>query len=517
MIPLPELSRRRRLLVLVICCSSLFIVGLDSTIVNIALPSIGRDLNASIAGLQWTIDGYALVLASLLMLAGATADRVGRRRVFQIGLAVFTVGSGLCSLAPGLGWLIAFRMLQAVGGSMLNPVAMSIITNTFTDKAERARAIGIWGGAYGLSMALGPVVGGLLVDSIGWRGTFYVNIPVGLAAIALTARFVPESRAPRPRRPDPIGQALIVVMLGSLTYAIIEGPALGWHAPVIMALFAVAAVALAVFVAYEARRTEPVLDPRFFRSVPFAGSVLTAISAIAAVGGFLFLATLYLQEVRGMSALLAGLHMLPMAAMMALGAVVSSRILARRGARLPMLAAGVGLAAGGVLLSRLTAFLGPAAAGRRVHRVRHRRRRGERADHVHDGLRHAGLPGGRGLGHRLHQPPDRPGPRHRRHRLDPGREPEWRAAADQFRASQPRRLAAAGRLRRRRLRTRPGHDQPVGTGHRGPYRRRVRPGRTENRGHDSFTSTTGRWQASCQQHRRATSGDLRSSAVSAGP
>ena len=358
MILLPELSRRRRLLVLVICCSSLFIVGLDSTIVNIALPSIGRDLNASIAGLQWTIDGYALVLASLLMLAGATADRVGRRRVFQIGLAVFTVGSGLCSLAPGLGWLIAFRMLQAVGGSMLNPVAMSIITNTFTDKAERARAIGIWGGAYGLSMALGPVVGGLLVDSIGWRGTFYVNIPVGLAAIALTARFVPESRAPRPRRPDPIGQALIVVMLGSLTYAIIEGPALGWHAPVIMALFAVAAVALAVFVAYEARRTEPVLDPRFFRSVPFAGSVLTAISAIAAVGGFLFLATLYLQEVRGMSALLAGLHMLPMAAMMALGAVVSSRILARRGARLPMLAAGVGLAAGSVLLSRLTASSG---------------------------------------------------------------------------------------------------------------------------------------------------------------
>jgi EmrB/QacA subfamily drug resistance transporter len=357
-IPLPELSRRRRLLVLVICSSSLFIVGLDSTIVNIALPAIGRDLHASVAGLQWTVDGYALVLASLLMLSGATADRVGRRRVFQIGLATFTVGSGLCSLAPGLGWLIAFRMLQAIGGSMLNPVAMSIITNTFTEKVERARAIGVWSATYGLSMSLGPVVGGLLVDSIGWRGTFYVNIPVGLAAIALTARFVPESRAPRPRRPDPLGQALIIVMLGSLTYAIIEGPALGWRAPVIMALFAVAAATLAVFVAYEARRAEPVLDPRFFRSAPFAGSVLTAISATAAVGGFLFLATLYLQDVRDMSALWAGLHVLPMAVMMALGAVVSSRILARRGARLPMLAAGVGLAAGGVLLSRLTASSG---------------------------------------------------------------------------------------------------------------------------------------------------------------
>ena len=343
------------MLVLVICCLSLFIVGMDTTIVNVALPSIGRDLHASVSGLQWTIDGYTLVLASLLMLSGATADRVGRRRVFQIGLATFTVGSGLCSLAPGLGWLVAFRMVQAVGGSMLNPVAMSIITNTFTERAERARALGVWGGTFALSMALGPVLGGLLVGSVGWRGVFWVNIPVGLAAIALAARFVPESKAPRPRRPDPGGQALIIVMLGSLTYAIIEGPDLGWHNPVIVTLFAVAAVALAVFVAYEAHRTEPVLDPRFFRSAPFAGSVLTAISAFAALGGFLFLATLYLQDVRGLSALSAGLHMVPMAVAMAVGAVGSSRVLARWGGRLPMMGAGTALAAGGVLLSGITA------------------------------------------------------------------------------------------------------------------------------------------------------------------
>jgi EmrB/QacA subfamily drug resistance transporter len=342
------------MLVLVICCFSLFIVGLDSTIVNVALPSIGRDLHASVAGLQWIVDGYTLVLASLLMLSGATADRVGRRRTFQVGLAVFTVGSGLCSLAPGLGWLIAFRMVQAVGGSMLNPVAMSIITNTFTDRAERARALGAWGGTFALSVALGPVLGGVLVESVGWRGVFWVNIPVGLVAIALTSRFVPESRAARARRPDPIGQALIIVMLGSLTYAIIEGPTHGWHSPHILALFGVAAVTLAVFVAYEARRTEPVLDPRFFRSAPFAGAVLTAISAFAALGGFLFLATLYLQDVRDMSALVAGLHMVPMAAVMAVGAVVSSRILARWGGRLPTVAAGAGIAAGGVLLSGLT-------------------------------------------------------------------------------------------------------------------------------------------------------------------
>src|SRR5436190_22719467 len=144
---------------------SLFIVGLDSTIVNVALPSIGRELHASVSGLQWTIDAYALVLASLLMFAGSTGDRVGRRRTFQAGLAVFTLGSLLCSLAPGLGWLIAFRMVQAVGGSMLNPVAMSIITNTFTQPAERARAIGVWGGVVGISMAAGPLVGGALVGS----------------------------------------------------------------------------------------------------------------------------------------------------------------------------------------------------------------------------------------------------------------------------------------------------------------------------------------------------------------
>src|ERR1700727_3113551 len=222
------LSRRRRFLVLAVCCLSLFIVGLDSTIVNVALPSIGRELHASVSGLQWTIDASLLVLASLLMLSGSTADRVGRRRTFQAGLAVFTLGSLLCSVAPGLGWLIAFRMLQAVGGSMLNPVAMSIITNTFTERAERAKAIGVWGGVFGLSMAMGPVVGGALVDSVGWRGVFWVNIPVGIAAILFTALFVPESKAARARRPDPIGQVLIIAMLGSLTYGIIEGPSYGW-------------------------------------------------------------------------------------------------------------------------------------------------------------------------------------------------------------------------------------------------------------------------------------------------
>jgi EmrB/QacA subfamily drug resistance transporter len=332
---------------------SLFMVGLDNTIVNVALPSIGRDLHAGISGLQWTMAAYTIVLAGLLMFSGAIADRIGRRTLFQVGLSLFTLGSWLCSLAPSLRWLIAFRIVQGVGGSMLNPSALSIITNTFTRPAERARAIGIWDGVFGLSMALGPVLGGVLVGSVGWRGIFWANIPVGLAAISLTALFVPDSKAPRSRRIDPVGQFLIIVMLGALAYAIIEGPGDGWFSPQIFGLFALAVGALAVLLAYEPRRTEPALDFRFFRSVPFTGANLTAICAIAATAGFLFLSSLYLQDVRGFSALQTGLTLLPMPVVMAICAPLAGRILASRGPRIPLIIAGAALTLSSAALSRL--------------------------------------------------------------------------------------------------------------------------------------------------------------------
>ncbi|MGW1767660.1 MFS transporter [Streptomyces sp. NPDC002073] len=352
---MPELSARRRLLVLAICCMSLLIVSLDTTILNVALPAMRSDLHASVAGMQWTIDAYTLVLASLLMLAGSTADRIGRRKVFTVGLVLFTAGSVLCSLAPSLGWLIAFRMVQAVGGSMLNPVAMSIITNTFTDPRERARAIGVWGGVVGISMAAGPVIGGLLVDSVGWRSIFWVNLPVGLVALALTLRYVPESRAARPRRADPVGQLLVVALLGSVTYGIIEAPVAGWGSPLILGCAAVAVAALVALLRYEPRRPEPLIDPRFFRSAPFSGATVIAVSAFAALAGFLFLNTLYLQEVRGLDALHAGLFMLPMAAPTFLVAPLSGRLVGSRGPRLPLLIAGVTMAASGVLFAAFDA------------------------------------------------------------------------------------------------------------------------------------------------------------------
>jgi EmrB/QacA subfamily drug resistance transporter len=334
---------------------SLLIVGLDNTIVNVALPSIGRELHTTVSGLQWTVDAYTLVLASLLMLSGSMGDRLGRKRVFSLGLVLFTLGSLLCSVAPSLGLLIAFRMLQAVGGSMLNPVAMSIIRNVFTDARERAQAIGVWGATVGISLALGPVVGGALVGSNGWRAIFWINIPVGVTAFALTLRFVPESRAPHPRRLDAVGQGLVILLFGSLTYAIIEAPSAGWLSTQSLALFALALVALVVLLPYESRRREPLLELRFFRSIPFSSASVIAVCAFAALGGFLFLNTLYLQEVRGLSALQAGLCTLPIATMTLVFAPLSGRIVGSRGPRIGLLVGGAGLALGAALLTGLGA------------------------------------------------------------------------------------------------------------------------------------------------------------------
>src|SRR4051794_28439622 len=350
--------RTRPRLVLAICCMSLLIVGMDVTIVNVALPSIRRDFGASVAGLQWTTAAYTVVLASLLMLGGSTADRVGRARVFKVGLALFTAASLACALAPGVGWLVAFRVLQGAAGAMLNPVAMSIIRNTFEDPRERAQAIGIWAAVVGISLALGPVLGGLLVG-LSWRAVFLVNIPIGLAAIALTARFVPESRAPRPRRPDPVGQILVVVLLASLTSAIIQGPSLGWGSPWTVALIVTAGVSLVTFVRYELRRGDPLIEPRFFASRPFSAATIIAVAAFTAFGGFLFLNTLYLQDVRGLSPLSAGLCTLPLAAMTVVVSPIAGRVVGTRGVRGPLVVGGLGVGAGSPMPVSLSAGTAP--------------------------------------------------------------------------------------------------------------------------------------------------------------
>jgi EmrB/QacA subfamily drug resistance transporter len=344
---MPELSRRRRFLVLVICCASVIVVVMDISIVNVALPTIRHDLHAQVSGLQWTIDAYTLVLASFLVLAGSTADRVGRRRTFQIGLAAFGLGSLLCSLAPSIGTLIAARAVQAAGGTMLNPVAMAITANTFPDRTERARAIGVFGAMSGVSLALGPILGGALVDGLGWRSIFWVNVPIVAAAIVGTVLFVPESRAPRARRFDPVGQTLVILVLGSVVYAIIESARLGWTSPVILGLLVVAGLGLLGILGYERRRVDPLLELRLFRSVSFSAAILIALFGLCGFGAFLFVTTQYLQEVRGLSALAAGLCLLPVGVLVVVLSPVAGRLVGGRGPRLPLVISGVALALGG--------------------------------------------------------------------------------------------------------------------------------------------------------------------------
>ncbi|WP_211193246.1 MFS transporter [Actinoplanes sp. TBRC 11911] len=273
-------------------------------------------------------------------MAGSFADRFGRRRAFRLGLVVFGLGSLACSLAPGIGWLIAARALQAAGGTMLNPVAMAIIVTTFTDHAERMRAIGVFSGVSGLALAVGPIVGGALVDGFGWRSVFTVNLPIVAAALVGTALFVPESRAARPRRFDPVGQALVCLVLGGTAYGIIETGALSWTTPVVGG-------ALLCLVRYESRRAEPLLDPRLFRNPPFSAAIGTAVLSLCGFGAFLFVSTLYLQEVRGLPPLRAGLCLLPVGVLIALLSPISGRLVAGRGPRPPLLISGAALTMAG--------------------------------------------------------------------------------------------------------------------------------------------------------------------------
>jgi EmrB/QacA subfamily drug resistance transporter len=349
-----DLPPQRRVMILAVCCVSVLLVGIDLTAVNVALPSIGHSFHTDVSGLSWTIDAYTLTLAALLLLSASTADRIGRKHVFRIGLLIFVAGSGLCALAPNLDCLVAFRVIQAVGGSMLNPVAMAIVTNVYTKPADRARALGVWAGVIGLSLALGPILGGALVgSSLGWRWIFVINVPIGVVGVVLATRVVPESKAPRPRRVDPAGQVFVAGMLATLTYGIIEGPRLGWSSPVIVAAFVLAVAALIGILVYEPRRAQPLIELGFFKSVPFAGATLMAISSFAALSAFLFLNSLYLQDARGYSPLHAGLLTVPLAAVSIVFGPVFGKMLGKYGARPSLVVAGVGLMLTGFMLIRI--------------------------------------------------------------------------------------------------------------------------------------------------------------------
>ncbi len=341
-------------LVLAICCMSVLLVAMDVTIVNVALPTIRENLHAEVADLQWVVDAYILVVGSLMLFAGSMSDRFGRRRTFQLGLILFTLGSLLCSLAPTIQALIAFRALQGIGASMLNPVALSIVTNTFADPQSRARAIGAWGAVFGAALGIGPLLGGVLTQTVGWRFIFLVNVPIGIVAVVLAALYVPESKAEHPRAFDVAGQALIAVALAALTYALIEGQRLGWSSAPIVGLFALSGAAAAGLLVFEPRQREPVVDLRFFRSVPFSAANLAALLAFGSFSALLFLNALYLQQERGFSPFQTGLCTLPIALMAFFCGPASGQLVARFGTRPSLIIAGTGMLLSAIALTHLS-------------------------------------------------------------------------------------------------------------------------------------------------------------------
>ncbi len=344
-------ERKTKYVTLGTLCFALFMVMLDSTVVNLALPTIQDKLGASLTGLQWIIDAYILLLASLLLTGGTLGDMFGRRRAFMGGIALFTLSSLACALAPSTGVLIGARALQGVGAAVMMPSTLSILTNTFPDGRERAHAIGIWAGVSGLALAIGPVIGGSMVDSLGWQSIFYINIPVGILAIILAARFVPESKDREGRSLDLPGQFLAIIGLATLTYAFIEAEDYGWSSGRIVGCFVAAAVALSVFVWIELRSQSPMLQLKFFCNRTFSGANLVGLIVSFGFFGVIFFLSLFMQQVQGYTPTEAGIRQLPSTLGVMVMAIVSGRIVARVGSRWPI---AIGLLMTGVALCLLT-------------------------------------------------------------------------------------------------------------------------------------------------------------------
>ncbi|GAA0469528.1 MFS transporter [Streptomyces sp. NPDC046215] len=324
---------------------------LDSTVVNVALPHIGRDLDADLAVLQWTVNAYMLTLAGLILLGGALGDRFGRRRVFVVGVVWFALASLLCGLAPDAGVLIAARALQGVGGALLTPGSLALIQAVFHPD-DRAGAVGAWSGLGGVAAAVGPFVGGWLVDGPGWRWVFLINLPLAAVCVPVALRYVPETRDPRARgRFDVLGAALGALALGAVTYALIEAPEKGASPWVIGP--AVAGVLLGVaFVRVESRRADPMMPLEVFSTRMFSAVNGVTVCVYAAFGGFFFLSVLQLQVVVGWSALAAGTALLPTTVLMLLLSARSGRIAQRIGPRVPLTVGPFLCAAGMLLMTR---------------------------------------------------------------------------------------------------------------------------------------------------------------------
>ena len=338
----------RRPAALAVLCIAVLVVNLDNTILNVALPTLVLQLHAGTEELQWIVDAYALVFGGVMLTCGSLADRMGRRRLFVVGLAAFGAGSLGAAFSSGVGPLIGWRAVMGAGAAATIPSGLSIVNDLFRERAERARAVGVWSGTIGLGIAVGPVAGGLLLSRFWWGSIFLVNVPVVMVGIVGAMVFVPESHDHAARRPDPFGAVLTISGLGLVLWAIIEGPNRGWTSPSVLGALVAGLAVIAGFVVWEHRCDHPMLPLALFRSRRFSIAVVAVALGVFALLGGLFIETQFLQFALGFSPLKAGLSILPIAGVLAVGALTASTVVSVIGTKYSA-AAGLGLIAAGLL------------------------------------------------------------------------------------------------------------------------------------------------------------------------
>jgi EmrB/QacA subfamily drug resistance transporter len=353
----PE-SAGRRAVILAVLCLSVFLIVVDNTIVNVALPTLVRELGATTSQLQWIVDAYTLVFACLLVAAGSLGDRLGRKGLLMAGLVWFGVFSTVASRTDSAGALIATRALMGIGAAAIFPATLAILVNVFRDPRERARAISIWAAVSGLSVALGPVTGGFLLEHFWWGSVFFVNVPIVIIAVVLVGVLVPTSRDPRAATFDPVGLVLSIAAIASLVYTIIEAPDRGWTAPRSLGGFAAAIALLGGFIVWERSVDHPMLDVRVFANARFSAASLAIAGAFFALFGFVFMVTQYFQFVRGYSTLSAGVHTVPFAVFTGITAPLSPMLVRRFGSN-RVVGAGLAAMAAGFVVAGVTAATSP--------------------------------------------------------------------------------------------------------------------------------------------------------------
>jgi MFS transporter, DHA2 family, methylenomycin A resistance protein len=326
-----------------------FMVLLDMTVVSVALPAIRADLGGGISGLQWVVNAYTIVFAGLLLSMGAIADKLGAKRVFISGLALFLAASAISAAVPSLGVLICLRAILGVGGAALLPASLTLIAHAFPEPIERARALGIWAAVTGIALAAGPIIGGLLADSLGWRSIFLLNVPLAVISLIITSLFIKETNRKPRQNFDLAGQVMAIAAIVALSFSLMEGEPIGWNSPVILGAFSLALICAILFLMVEAKGKTPLLPLRLFRNPTVSAGMLAGLAINIGMSGILFIMPLFFQQMRGLSAHAAGLALLPMMIPMVVNPIFIGRIVGRIGARIPM-TIGFNLGALGTLL-----------------------------------------------------------------------------------------------------------------------------------------------------------------------